>query len=76
MEAKCYRAMRRAQCVVLKKFSQHVIAETRMEDGSGDEDGEQFRRQEWRTVPATGMEDCNVYGVIGAHRVKPCITTT
>ena len=28
MEAKCYRAMRRAQCVVLKKFSQHVIAET------------------------------------------------
>ena len=28
MEAKCYRAMRRAQCIVLKKFSQHVIAET------------------------------------------------
>ena len=28
MEVKCYRAMRRAKCVVLKKFSQHVIAET------------------------------------------------
>ena len=28
MEAKCYRAMRRAQCTVLKKFSQHVTAET------------------------------------------------
>ena len=28
MKAKCYRAMRRAKCVVLKKFSQHVIAET------------------------------------------------
>lgn len=27
MESKCYRAMRLAQCVVLKKFSQHVIAE-------------------------------------------------
>ena len=28
MEAKCYRAMRRAQGIVLKKFSQHVISET------------------------------------------------
>ena len=28
MEAKCYRAMRRAKCVVLKKFSQHVTAKT------------------------------------------------
>ena len=27
MEAKCYRAMQRAQYIVLKKFSQHVIAE-------------------------------------------------
>ena len=57
MEAKCYRAMRRAQCVVLKKFSQHVIAETRTEDGFGDEDVERFRRRGRRTVPETMMEN-------------------
>ena len=75
MEAKCYRAMRRAQCVVLKKFSQHVIAETRTEDGFGDKDGGRFRRQGWRMVTETRMEDGNVYGVIGVHHVKPCGTT-
>ncbi len=46
-----------------------------MKNGSGDEDGGRFRRQGWRTVSETRMEDDNVYGVIGAHHVKPCGTT-
>ena len=38
-----------------------------MENGFGDE--------ERRTVPATMMENGDVYVAFGAHRVKPCITT-
>ena len=38
-----------------------------MENGDGDEDGGRMRE--------TRMEDGNVYGVLGAHHVKPCITT-
>ena len=41
----------------------------------GDEDVERFRRRGRRTVSETRMEDGNVYGVIGAHHVKPCGTT-
>ena len=33
-------------------------------------------RRGWRTELRTRMEDGNVYVVVGAHRVKPCITTT
>ena len=57
------------------KMRQYVTAETRMKDGSGDVDEEQFRRRGWRTVPETWMEDGNVYVAQGVHRVKYCITT-
>ena len=47
-----------------------------MEDGFGDEDGGRRRETGRRTVPETWMENGDVYVVVGAHRVKPCITTT
>ena len=51
MEAKCYRAMRRAQCVVLKKFSQHVIAETLTQTCMGAKCYRAMRRAEQRHSP-------------------------
>ena len=36
-----------------------MVTETRMEDGSGDEEGERRRETGRRTVPETRMEDGN-----------------
>ena len=53
-----------------------TVSETNPVNRAENEDEGRFRRRGWRTELRTRMEDGNVYVVVGAHRVKPCGTTT